>query len=293
MARSRSTTRFVAVVTVLVGFSAMLALLGLARPALGQNLGTPAPSTSSSTISVVGQGAARAAPDTASFVAGVEAVAATLSEAQGDANNRMTAIIDTLRATGVAADDIQTVGYNVEVIREESGPPQPVPADVPQGAEASTQIGEAAATPDVSGIRSFRVIKLVRVEVDDPARVGELLDTAVAQGANTIFEVSFFLEDPSLPLAQARATAVRNARTTAEELAAAAGLTVGRVQSIAEEGGAPQPSSIGRAGADAALESGTPIEPGQTEVVVVVGVTYELDPSPSGPAGTPAATPAP
>ncbi len=34
----------------------------------------------------------------------------------------------------------------------------------------------------------------------------------------------------------------------AEELAAAAGLTVGRVQSIAEEGGAPQPSSIGRRG---------------------------------------------
>ncbi|MDP9368622.1 MAG: SIMPL domain-containing protein [Chloroflexota bacterium] len=293
MARSRPIACFVALVVVLAGFGALVALPGQVRPVGGQGVGTPEPSASSSTISVTGQGTVRTEPDSASFVAGVEATASTLGEAQAEANDRMTAIIDALRAAGVTENDIRTVAYNVDVIREDGVPPQPVPADAMEGAEASAQIGQAAATPDVPGIRGFRVINLVRVEVDDPDRLGALLDTAVAQGANTISGVSFFLEDPSVPQARARAAAMQDARTTAEELAAAADLTVGRVQSITEEGGPPSPASTGRVEADAALASGAPIEPGQTEIVVVVRVTYELEPPTPGPIETPAATPEP
>ena len=53
--------------------------------------------------------------------------------------------------------------------------------------------------------------------------------------------IYFDISDKTIPLAEARRAAVEDARLKAEELALAAGVTLGDVQSINESGGDPVP----------------------------------------------------
>jgi uncharacterized protein YggE len=117
------------------------------------------------------------------------------------------------------------------------------------------------------------------VTVRDTDKLGELLDAAVSAGANSIYGISFYVEDQTAAASDARVEAVEDARTKADELASAAGMTVGPVVSIAE--GVPPVLSpvyaMGRGGAGAAMaEAAVPVEPGSTTVSVDVTVTYEL-----------------
>jgi uncharacterized protein YggE len=66
--------------------------------------------------------------------------------------------------------------------------------------------------------------------------------------------------------------AVAQARASAQALASASGLSLGRITAVVEGGGsAPQPSAV----AEKAMDAGsTPIEPGTQQVTAVVSVTF-------------------
>lgn len=215
-------------------------------------VGTPA--AGPATVSVGGEGRVTVPPDTASVVVGVDVQFPTLAAAQAEADRQATAIIDAARGEGIAEEDIQTVNYGVNVIRDydEQGNPGP--------------------------ITGYNVSNQVQLTIRAVDNVGAVLDAVVDAGANNIYGISFYLEDTAAAASQARAAAVRDARAKAEELAAAAGATLGRVRSISE-GYAPPPAPQVFA-ADAALEEGraggAPIQTGTNEVVVVVQMTFEL-----------------
>ena len=102
--------------------------------------------------------------------------------------------------------------------------------------------------------------------------VGEILDAVVSVGANSIYGISFYVEDTTEPTNQARTLAVEKARAQAEQLATAAGLTLGRILTISESyGGAPiyYDSMAGQKAG-----GGAPIQAGTSEVVVDVHITY-------------------
>ena len=68
------------------------------------------------------------------------------------------------------------------------------------------------------------------------------LDALVAAGANQINGMNFSIHDPAALLAEARAEAVADARAKAETYAKAAGVTLGPILSISENGnGGPRP----------------------------------------------------
>ena len=207
------------------------------------------------TVYVNGQGVVTVAPDTASVIVGVNIIEKTLSEAQAKATTQMTAVIDALKAAGIDEKDIQTVNYSVNILQNYDSNGNP------------------------ATIEGFQVSNQVNVTVRDLAQLGTILDTVVGQGANAIYGISFFVNDPSAAASQARTLAVQDAKRKADELAAAAGMTVGRIISISETY-SPQPMPVDFARAEAQdAAAAVPIQAGTTAITVDVQVTYELLPA--------------
>jgi hypothetical protein len=124
-----------------------------------------------------------------------------------------------------------------------------------------------------SQAQGFNAANSVSATVRDLARAGAVIDAAVAAGANQVYGPSLSAGDQTALYRQALKAAVDEARATAQVLAAASGLSLGRVTAIVEGGGAPQPLPF--AAADKAMES-TPIEPGTQQVSATVTVTFSV-----------------
>jgi uncharacterized protein len=122
--------------------------------------------------------------------------------------------------------------------------------------------------------QGFNASNSVSATVRDIARAGAVIDAAVAAGANQVYGPSLSRGDETALYRQALKTAVENARATAQALAAASGLSLGRVTAIVEGGDAPQPLAF--AAANKAMDESTPIEPGTQDVTATVSVTFSL-----------------
>lgn len=256
----REVTTLAAAATVLPGTALSLTdAPGRAAAVLAQP-GSPTPLTGESTVYVNGRGAVRVPPDMASAVIGIEVERPTLAEAQQEATTQATAIIDAIKAAGVAEEDIRTTTFNVRVVRERDRE------------EERGQRGE---------VRGFQVSNAVEVTVRAIDTLGQLLDDAIAAGANEVRQIAFSLSDPAEAAAQAQTRAVEDARAKADGLAAATGMTVSRVVSISEifspSPAAPLMVSANGGTAIADASGGdVPIAIGADEIVVEIEVTYEL-----------------
>ena len=230
-------------------------LAGPAGVVLAQESATPtATAAGIPTVSVSGHGEVSVPPDTASVTIGVDIIKPTLGEAQEEATKQATAVIDALKAAGVADKDIQTEYFSVNILRDYSE------------------------NADPTQITGFEIVNQLNVTVRDTDKLGDLLDAAVNAGANSIYGVNFFVEDQTAAATEARKEAVDDARKKAEELASAAGMTLGPVVSIAE-GAVPVISPVygmGRGGGADMAQAAVPVQPGSTTVTVDVQVTYEL-----------------
>src|SRR4051812_15215602 len=184
-------------VTIGVGGGIAMAQEDMATPVVsgGMALGVP-------TVSVSGHGSVNVPPDTASVSIGVDIIKPTLGEAQEQATAQATAVIDALKEAGIAAEDIQTDYFSVNILRDYSE------------------------NGDPTQITGFEIVNQLRVTVHDTDQLGELLDAAVNAGANSINGVTFYVDDQTEASSGARVEAVKDARTKAEELAAAAGMTL-------------------------------------------------------------------
>jgi uncharacterized protein YggE len=212
---------------------------------------TPTPPA---TLSVSGHGSVILTPDTASFVVGVVTNEDTLAEAQAEATTQMEAIIAAVKAAGIEDRDIQTTNYSVSLIY-----------DYDDNGRATRVIG-------------YEVSNQVSVTVRDIDALGGLLDAVVAAGANSVYGISFFVDDTTAAASQARTMAVEDAMRKADELAAAAGLEVARVTYITESySPPPTPYYAPSAGvADEAARASVPVQAGSSEVSVDVQMAFEL-----------------
>jgi hypothetical protein len=119
----------------------------------------------------------------------------------------------------------------------------------------------------------------VYVVVRDLANLGDLLDSSISAGANTINSIQFDIADDSAAVKEARLKAVEDAKVQAKELADAAGITLGEIQNISFYDNSPYPVYEGKGGGggmayDAA--SSVPIQPGQLSISVSVNINYEI-----------------
>ena len=209
--------------------------------------------TSDRGITVVGIGKVTGKPDVAHVTVGIETQAPSLQTAVDDNKAKMTVLLDTLKKLGIADKDIQT--SNFSVYTERVTPPT-------AGAEVSVDQ------------MIYHVTNQVDVIVRDVNQLGDVLDKAVAAGANNIYGVNFSVEDTAKLETDARAKAVENAKVRAQELAQLNGLQLGEVLSVSEViGGSAFPMDSAAKGMGG---GGTPVQPGELEMSLSIQITYAV-----------------
>jgi len=205
------------------------------------------------TITVVGQGKASGAPTVAHINIGVETSAPSAQEAMDANRARMAALLEKVKALGIADKDIQTSNFSIYTEQR--------PVAMGSGTEEFTV--------------AYRVSNQVSLTIRDVAKLGDILDQAVAAGANNIYGVYFGMESTAELEAQAREKAIADANARAEALASLSGVSVGEVITISEVIGTPGPVYYGLAKVEG-MGGATPIQPGEYEMTMSVQVTYAI-----------------
>jgi uncharacterized protein YggE len=202
---------------------------------------------------VTGTGEVAVVPDVAVLYLGVEAQAATVTEAQSDAAAAMTEVMSVLSANGVAEKDIQTRWYSIS----------PVTKWIDDYKEQIT-IG-------------YRVTNTVTAKIRDIGKVGAVIDAVAEAGGDLtrIEGIGFTVDDPDVYYDQAREEAILDAMAKAEKIASIANVTLGKPVYISESGGYLPPPYPVRGYAEG-LDVATPISPGEMEISLTVQIGYAL-----------------
>jgi uncharacterized protein YggE len=198
-------------------------------------------------ITVVGTGTAHAVPDVAEWSFGVQTEADTASQALDAAADATRAIVDALRGAGIAKEDQRTEHVSL----------------YPQ------------TTDDGRSVIGYSASSSVHATVRDLGKAGDVVDTAVAAGANTVYGPSLRVSDSRAQYEAAADEAIDDARARAEALADKAGVTLGAPIAIVESGGGyPMPMYDRAAGGGAELD--VAIEPGIDEITATLTVTFAI-----------------
>lgn len=215
---------------------------------------TAAEATSTkNTIVTSGVGNIIMKPDSAVIILGIvtdnEKAAAAAEQNAKDMNS----IIDALKKAGVKEDSIETSGYNINMVYDYSG-----------------------MTPKANG---YQVRNSLSVKLDDVDKVSEILDTAVAAGANEVQSVQFTAKDSKEQYDKALEAAVADAKAKAEVLAKAAGikgnLVVSNITEASYNNYSPYAEYSKVAAADGA--GATPILPSNLTINAGVTVTFTFN----------------
>jgi len=126
-----------------------------------------------------------------------------------------------------------------------------------------------------TGLTGYEIANVVEVSVRDLSALGDVIDATLTAGATSMDALSFRLADPRPAEREARRQAMAEARSRADVLAEAAGVTVQGVSDIVEGQPVRPPGPVAKAQRMAlAADAGTPVEAGTLEVAVTVSVTY-------------------
>ncbi len=210
-------------------------------------------------LSMVGHGKVKSAPDMALVTLGVLREANTARDALSANNEAMRKVMTTMMRAGIAEKDIQTSGFSVQ-------PKYVYPK------QSST--GERK-PPRIVG---YTVSNNVTIIVRDLDALGAVLDGVVDAGSNQINGISFSIAEPKPLRNQARKLATANAIAKAELYANAAGVTLGPIQSISEQGALRPPQPVLRQARTMALEAdnAVPIARGEQSIEMQVHITWRI-----------------
>jgi uncharacterized protein len=185
-------------------------------------------------IAVIGEAVRRSAPESAEFLIEITAGSHTASQALRDHQTKTTQITQAVSTLGVQRADLQTVSLNVFNVYAPAA--QALPYGVPQIPAGSIPGFATPATlqPDMQfGIYQAR--SLVRVNVREAARAGEIADVIVKAGAAVAGGLAYHAADEAGARKSALEAAGKDARAKAEILATTAGKQLGDPVAITED----------------------------------------------------------
>jgi len=219
------------------------------EPARRASTRRASPSTTG-TIVVSGTGRVTVQPDTADLRLGVTVSGPSVGAARLEAGRTMEDILDALEEAGIDRDDVRTALLSVQPRYDYRDGRAPV-------------------------LAGYDIANVVEVTVRDLAALGDVVDGTLGAGATSMDGLTFRLADPAHAEREARTRAMAEARSRADVLAEAAGISIDGVSDIVE--GAPVrpplPVAKGERMATAA-DVATPVEAGTLEISVTVTVTY-------------------
>jgi len=205
-------------------------------------------------IWVSGTGEVTATPDVAILTLGVQAQETTVKAAQSEAASAMAAVVNALKANGVADKDIQTQWYSISPVTK-----------------WDDKTNEQITT-------GYSVSNMVIVKIRDISKAGTIIDAVTEAGGDLtrINGINFTVDNPTAYYNQAREKAMQDAAAKAQQMASLAGVNLGKAIYISESGGyipGPYPLRDYAAGASAS----TPISPGELNITISVSVGYSIE----------------
>ena len=229
-----------------------LALGATTMTAHAQTLASVGALSDGTLLNVSAQAEARRVPDVATISAGVVTQAADGNTAMRQNAEQMAKVMAAIKAAGIADKDIQTSGISLN----------------PQYRYVENE------APSITGYQATNTVSL---KVRDITKLGKVLDSLAAQGANQINGPSFQIDQPEPVYDEARLAALKKAKDRAETYAKALDLKVRRIISISEGGGGGfRPVPMMAMSARGKAEMDTAVSPGETEVSVSLDVVFEL-----------------
>jgi uncharacterized protein YggE len=241
-----------------------LALAGIAGVALsactnsGASAATPTPACGSTApkLTVQASGQATATPNLLTLDIGVDVSDPTASAALTEANDKATALSNTLQLAGVAKADIQTTNFSIQ----------------PNFATNGT-------------ITGYQVANTIVVKLHNLSASGAVIDAAASSAGNAIRVngLTFSVDDTTTVDGTARADGIGVAAAHARSMATAAGESINGVCSITDSTtNYPITNSLDQGSAGMAAGGATasvPVQPGTQQSTAQVTVVYALDPS--------------
>lgn len=201
------------------------------------------------TVSFVGEGKIKAAPDTAKAEIGLVTEGKDTITVQNENSSKMNAVVKFLKEKGIDEADIKTSNYSLSPKYEYN--------------------------KGKSSLVGYVLNQNLTVTVRNLDKIGEILDGAVSSGANRIDSVSLFVDKPEELKNKAREEAVRQAKEKAVATSEIAGLRLGRLVGFSE-GFSGEPPVFFEAMAKGGAASAPQIEPGSQEIKVSITLTYLL-----------------
>lgn len=212
---------------------------------------TSVTTTKTDTFTVTGEGKAVVRPDIAVVNVGVQTNGSSVKQVQDELNRKSNSISEAVKRVGVKDADIQTSNYSIY-----------------------PQYDYQSGTQRIIG---YQASSNVTIKVRDIDRANEVIDGATAAGANQVGGISFDVDDKSKAQNEAREKAVADVKRKAQDAARIAGFKLGKIVNYQESFGDQRPPVplMARVESDKAAIP-TQIEPGASEIVVTVSLSYEL-----------------
>ena len=214
----------------------------------------------SKTFSVDGTGEIDAVPDLATFTVTVLTDGGkNVAEVQAANTEKMNSVTAFLKEQGVDKKDLKTAQYNL----------------APRYSYAPCVAGSCPA-PSISG---YSLTQTLEVKVRQSDTLGDLLTGVVTNGANTVSEVRFVVDDDSAVKNEAREEAIAEAKKKAVATAKAAGFRLGKLVTLYESSNPTPMYDYGMGGDMMKSERANvapSVEPGTQTSKVQVTLTYEI-----------------
>lgn len=213
--------------------------------------GAAAAAQTARTLTVTGSGEVAAVPDMAVLTIGVSAEAPAAEGAVRQVSKALNTLLGQLATAQIAERDVQTSTLTLQPVYDQD-----------RQSGVRTQ-------------RGFLARSVLTVRVRDLAGLGGVLDAAVAGGATQFGGLRFDVSDPQPAEAQARAAAVADAARKAAQIADAAGVSLGAVQTITEQDFGGRPMGLEMTAARSAAD--VPVAAGEVVTRVQVTAVYAIE----------------
>ncbi len=161
-----------------------------------------------------------------------------------------TALINALKAQGVAAKDIQTVDLNVSPTFDKN-----------------------------FRVTGYSASNTVTAKLRDLSKAGEVIDAAALTAGQDVRlqGVSFSIDNTSSLVAKARADAIKDALAQGKQLSSAAGVKLGAIRTIDDTGSQiPPGETFATSGLLKNSAASVPVEPGSQQLSVDVVVVFDI-----------------
>jgi uncharacterized protein len=209
------------VVLVLVLGAIALGILAILRDKIMQN--------DQNQFVVTAQGKITAPPDIATVDFSVQStISKNIGDIVKDGNTKMNAIIDALTKLKIDKKDIQTNQYQLNPIYN-------YPVITGKAYSSGTSM-----TTTQTVLQGYQLTEGITVKIRDLNSVGDVIQAAIAAGANQAGGVSFTIDDQDKLRAEARALAIDKAIEKAKTIAKQSGLKLGKLINVTENTG-PMP----------------------------------------------------